>query len=163
MKLGLAILFTGLLLGWCIARGACAIVFDKYCGGHLKRAADATNFELAGAELQKALAYADQERLTVGYTSILYQTPDEDVGFWYNNLRAALAEVQNIRVITPLERSNLLMKLRETLVDQTEYGVEVTCPDGISVYPNNTVFALFLLLFSLGTCVFWGGSSLGIF
>lgn len=45
---------------------------------------------------------------------------------------------------TQLERSNLLMKLRETLLDQGENGkIVVTFPEGISIYPNNIAMFLF--------------------
>ncbi len=36
----------------------------------------------------------------------------------------------------------MLMKLRETLVDQGETSVVVTVPPGISIFPYNTLFAL---------------------
>lgn len=33
---------------------------------------------------------------TKGYTSILYETPDEDIGFWHENMNLSLAELESI-------------------------------------------------------------------
>lgn len=85
----------------------------------------------------------EREGLTTGYTSILYRTPDEDVGFWYTNIKSSITELERMAPsATQLERSNLLMKLRETLLDQGGSGkTKVTIPRGIIVYPNNMVVA----------------------
>jgi hypothetical protein len=121
-----------------------SITFNINCQGHLKRAADANTVDLAKQELKVALAYMEQENMTGGYTSVLYRTPDEDVGFWHTNLTASLTELENLKPdAPPLERSNMLIKLRETLVDHTQYGEKVTLPNGISVFPNNGSYALF--------------------
>ena len=66
------------VFGVCILRG---INFNVECKGHLKRAADANTIELAKQELDIALSYLEREGMTEGYTSVLYKTPDEDVGF----------------------------------------------------------------------------------
>jgi len=47
------------------------------------------------------------------------------------------------------------MKLRETLLDNSgDSGkTEVTCPDGISIYPHNSIFFWFFsIAFVLGCC-----------
>jgi hypothetical protein len=120
------------------------IIFNIECSGHIKRAGDANTPELARPELDKAIAYLENNDLVDGYTSILYRTPDEDLGFLYRNLTISRAELD--RVIdndssTQLEESNVLMKLRETLLDHGEKGLVVTSPSGISVYPNNVFLA----------------------
>lgn len=96
--------------------------------------------------------------MTEGYTSILYRTPDEDVGFWYNNLRQSLEELKTVTAdATKLERSNLLMKLRETILDDGRDGVSVTIPPGMSRFPYNTGFCLWgwLSFILLAVCVIW--------
>lgn len=73
------------------------------------------------------------------YTSVIYRTPDEDIGYWYDNLSASLKELREMPAdASQLERSNVLMKLRETLVGSE--GVSLTMPSGISVYPSNAAF-----------------------
>jgi hypothetical protein len=111
--------------------------------GHIKRAADVNTIELAKQEMDVVIKYLEENKITEGYTSILYRTPSEDIGFWYNNLKQSVTELEKGINGTQLEKTNVLMKLHETLVDHSESGVSVTCPNGISIYPNNTAFAIF--------------------
>lgn len=117
------------------------ISFDVNCGGYLKRAADANTVELAHEELQKALGYIENHHLTSGSTRILFDYPSLDLGFWHKNLSASNEELAKITpATTQLEKTNVLIKLRETLLDHGEKGVHVTMPDGISIYPYNWAF-----------------------
>lgn len=144
-----------MLLFWAGIRIVAGISYEQDCGGYLKRAADANTVELADKELSRAVTYIENNQLTSGYTSVIYRTPDEDLGFWYSNLKASQKELQEISPeATQLERTNVLMKLRETLLDDGEKGQSVTQPDGISVYPNNAVLWFIGLLGLLMTCVF---------
>lgn len=125
----------------------CGITFNVNCRGHLKRAADSNTAEMAKQELDVALSYLEKEGLTDGYTSVIYKTPDEDIGFWYSNLKAASEELGAIDSnATILEKSNALMKLRETLLDQGEKSETVTVPDGISRYPYNGILGTLMLI-----------------
>lgn len=125
----------------------CGITFNVNCKGHLKRAADSNTVEMAKQELDVALSYLEKEGLTDGYTSVIYKTPDEDIGFWYSNLKAASEELGTIDSdATILEKSNALMKLRETLLDQGEKSETVTVPDGISRYPYNGILGTLMLI-----------------
>lgn len=128
------------------------ILLDKDCLGYLKRAADSNTIELARQEMEKALDYIEAHNLTNGYTSVIYRTPDEDIGFWYNNLTSAKRELDVIATTTDatsLEKSNVLMKLRETLLDHSGSGEKLTCPQGLSIYPHNKEVAILLVLFFL--------------
>jgi hypothetical protein len=101
--------------------------------------------ELANQELTKALDYLEANNLTSGYTSIIWQTPDEDIEFWYKNLKASQNELQKLVSNSALERTNVLIKLRETLLDVGE-KTKVTVPKGLAVYPNNTLWAILLII-----------------
>lgn len=137
-------IFTVAVFGTLIYRG---IVFDQNCGVYLKRAADANTVETAKAELEKSIKYLEDNNLTSGYTSVLYRTPDEDIEFFYKNLKASYAELSKVdSTTTSLEKTNMLMKLRETLLDSGEKGQKLTCPDGISKYPLNGLFALLTIV-----------------
>lgn len=116
-----------------------SICFEIECGGHLKRAADANSVELAIQELTTSLKYCESHHMIEGYTSVLYNSPSEDVGFWYSNLKVSL---DNLKKLDPkassLETSTTLLKLRQTLLDHTgEGGEKPTIPAGISVFPAN--------------------------
>ena len=83
----LAVLFCIVFGVWGTIRTVKSIVFNIECNGHLKRAADASTIELAKQELTTAITYLEKKDITTGYTSILYKTPDEDIGFWYKMYR----------------------------------------------------------------------------
>lgn len=135
-----------ILLTW---RIVCSVSFGIDCSGYLKRAADANTIEIAQAQLNIAIKYLEEHNLTTGYCSIFLKQPKNDVGFWYNNLKASSKELASIPpTATQLEKTNVLMKLRETLLDQGEC-TSVTSPNGISIYPKNKLF-------------FWLGITFGI-
>ena len=145
-------MFIVLFLVWFIMRCVFGIQLQIAVTGHLKRAADANTISLAQKELTTALQEIERRGLKTGYTSIFFQTPDEDIEFWYNNLSSASKELE---ILSPdasqLEKSNILMKLRETLLDKGENGAQhVTCPDGLSIYPRNVFFAIWGLISLLG-------------
>jgi hypothetical protein len=148
------IMSTIIFIGTCTTRIVSNIHFDQNCGGHLKRAADANTIELAKEELAISLAYMERENLTSGYTSVIYKTPDEDIGFWYKNILASHDELFNLSPdATSLEKSNMLIKLRETLLDKGERSEDITCPDGIGVYPFNTLYAVIIFISTLGIAI----------
>lgn len=76
---------------------------------------------------------------------MFFNLPSYDVGFWYKNLSSSLEELKQYeaREASQLEKTNALMKLRETLLDTTDDGTSVTAPAGISVFPyNKSAFAM---------------------
>lgn len=132
------------------------IQFTQQCEGYLKQAADANTVELASDRLDKAIKYAEDNGLTNGYTSVVYRTEDENIGFWYDNLKACQKELKSAINASQLEKSNVLMKVRESLTDEGENGTKLTIPDGLYKYPNNAAWAIveFISLFVfLGGCI----------
>jgi hypothetical protein len=92
--------------------------------------------------------------LTTGIVSLFLQQPKNDVKFWYTNIKASYDELSSLSEdATPLEKSNMLMKLRETLVDQGE-STSVTCPNGISIYPFNVAYFWWSILSLLFFIIF---------
>lgn len=131
------------LVIWMVIAIYLSISFSIKVTDRLKRAADANTIELATQELTAVINHLEREKLTNGYTSVFYNTPDEDVSFWYQNLKASLEELKKVTdSTTQLERSNILMKLRETILDQGP-STTVTEPMGISKYPSNALYAWF--------------------
>lgn len=119
------------------------VQFDKNCSGFIKQAADANTVEIAFERITIAIDYAEHHGLTEGYTSVIYQTEEDNIGFWYKNLKACQEELGAALNSSQLEKSNVLMKVRESLTDNGEHGTELTIPLGISRYPNNTLFGIF--------------------
>ena len=152
------ILFTISLITlgfWGGFRGVAALRFHQNCGGYIERAGQANSVETAKDDLRRAILYLEENKLTSGFTSVMYRTPDEDVGFFYNNLAAGYEELNNLpETATGLEKSNVLLKLRETLI----------LPQGISIYPYNAIMgvvssvcfffvAIFVIVISKGECL----------
>jgi hypothetical protein len=155
VKLTLAIVFSFVFLIWAGARIVADINFGRNCEGYLKRAADANTIGLAIENIEVAIKYAENNNLKSGYTSIVFRTPDEDIGFWYTNLTASLMELRAVGSETSrLERTNILMKLRETILDQGQ-STSVTIPSGISIYPSNGFYAMWAWFSFILAVVFW--------
>lgn len=116
-----------------------SIQFGQDCSGFLKQAADANTAAMALERIDKALEYIERNHLTDGYTSVLWTTEDENVAFWYENIKACRAELEACLNSSQLEQTNVLMKVRESLMD----GEELTIPNGISRYPKNALWMAF--------------------
>ncbi|MCR4311727.1 MAG: hypothetical protein NUV56_00420 [Candidatus Uhrbacteria bacterium] len=141
-------------IAWMIFRGHAGITYGQDVSGHLGRASNANTVELAKQELNVALKNMEERGYTEGYTSTLWKTPNEDVGFWYTNIKAAR---DNLVALPPdadhLTVSNELMKLRETLISHGSEGEDVTDPSGIAVFPANSLIAAWGWISLLGGCI----------
>lgn len=158
-KLFLAFVLCLPLVGYGAYRNIASIMWDRNVGGHLKRAGDANSLQLAQQELEVALKYLDENNIKTGYTSVFWTTPDEDIAFWHTNLATCVAQIKALPDNTSQgEKDMLLLKLRETLLDHHGGKESVTQPDGISIYPHNTlmagVFAVSAVLATLGIILF---------
>ncbi|MEM1219422.1 MAG: hypothetical protein AAGH79_10935 [Bacteroidota bacterium] len=118
--------------------------FEAQVTGYLKLSADANTIDLAAENLEKAITYLEANNLTSGNTGVFWETPERDIEFWYRNLKASLDGLHNLESDSPLERTNVLIKLRETLVDTGDNGNKVTVPGGLEVYPANGKWTLYM-------------------
>lgn len=138
----LSIIFAAIWIAATIWFISMRIEFNQNCKGYLKQAADANTVELALDRLDKALSYAERKGWTDGYTSILWKTEDENIGFWYDNLKASRQELILVQKSSQLEQTNVLMRLRETLIESTDKGSVITYPAGLWKYPHNELYAV---------------------
>lgn len=154
MHKGILILIISLIVPTiCIVK---QVRFTQDCSGYLKQAADANTVELALERINMALNYIESHGLTDGYTSVLYRTEDENVGYWYRNIKACQSELEANLDATSLEKSNVLMKVRESLTDDGgEDGTKLTIPTGISRYPDNLLLGVLRLISYLLFLVAW--------
>lgn len=112
------------------------IKFNAECINYFELAADANNVVLAERYLTKGIEYLENHGLTSGDTKILVYRPTNDIGIWYENLKAAQRQTQELAAkneLTDLEESNCLMKLRETLLNNEGF---VNQPSLIAFHPN---------------------------
>ena len=131
------------------------VEFKQNCTGYLKQAADANTIELAIDRLDKAIDYVELQDWTDGYTSILWRTEDENIGFWYKNIKASRVELEKALDASQMEQTNVLMKLRETLTESGEDGTYITYPCGLWKYPHNMEFAIFAWIIHIILIVMW--------
>lgn len=146
-----AIIATIVFGVWMTVRIIKEVQFDMNCAQYIERAANASSIEIAKEELAKAISYAEENNMTEGVVSVFFHQPTNDVGYWYQNMTEVYDELEKIpEDATSLEKTNVLLKLRETLTDRNSSNVYPTIPDGISVYPRNVIY-------------FWWGVISGIF
>lgn len=137
------------------------IQMDVNCISYFEMAADANSVKLAEKHLTSGIKYLEENGLTKGHTGIIFRSPTDDLGLWYENLKSAqeqLIELNQREDLTELEESNALMKLRETLLD-SQGGA--THPDMISFYPNHIswfwgmwlIWLLWIVVFFLGAYI----------
>ncbi|MEI7478356.1 MAG: hypothetical protein WCJ81_07965 [bacterium] len=121
-----------------------SISFKQNCSGHLRRAATANTVDLAEKELSKALQYLETNNLTSGSTHIFYATPDNDIEYWYANIKAGYEELKSVQPSASLqEKTNILMKLRESLLSHSgDSGDTVIVPPRIAIYPDQVLIFL---------------------
>ena len=119
-----------------------AIVFDTQCKEYLSLAANANSIELARTNLDKAIQYIEQNQLTSGNTAFFIKGPSTDLTSWYANLKACQKEVwiMDVKKGTVLEETNLLMKLRESLMSE---GL-IIIPENIALHPNQLQYMIVL-------------------
>lgn len=155
MAKGILMLMIGAFMF--VAPISMGIEFSQQCSGYLKQAADANTVELALDRLNLAVKYIEEKGYTNGYTSIVYKTEDENIGYWYQNIKACQKELNEALDGTQLEKSNVLMKVRESLTDNGEKGTVLTVPSGLAKYPHNLLLAILEIigafLVVIGFCV----------
>ena len=156
------------LLIWFLAIGLSAIMIAppviKHinlaigCTDYLERAANANTPELAIQQLDTALAFIEKQGWTSGSTYVAFKYPQCDMGYWYANLVAARDELKGLSPkSSPLEKSNLLMKLRESITDGSGPNgkQELILPPNINFYPDQVVWVVWWWLGGALAVLFW--------
>ena len=154
LVLGVASLFS-----CCTVSCLRGIDLEQRVTGHLELAASANQPGLAVAELRAAvtgmnadIAACDEPHRC--YTSVLWKTPAEDVGFWKANIIATIADLEALPPDADhLVVSNVLLKVRDTLTEQGNGGTRLVGPTGLCKYPHNGAFALWALCSALAVVV----------
>ena len=138
------------------------IQFSANCGDYLELSADANSVVLAEKHLTTAINYLEENNLTSGQAKWFVAYPKNDISLWFENLKTAQIQLQEMIKdgnYTELEQSNMLMKLRETLMDGGE-NERITLPLAISLAPNGTLLVwlnsvLWLFMWALGGFMAW--------
>ena len=151
-----AIIATLVFAAWGAVRITKDIQFQTNCIQYLQRAVISSTTDLAKENLKVAIDYLNAHNLTKGISSIFLKQPGNDIGFFYNNLTKAYDELNSINDdATSLEKSNVLMKLRESITGNSEGSLRVVYPDGIEIYPYNQGFFWWGIISFIATIGLW--------
>lgn len=138
-------------IAWLTTRIVKMVDFGNNCTQYIERAANSASVETAKEELDKAILYLESHELTDGFVTIVMEQPRNDIGFWYQNLVNARDELEMLQEgSSSLEKSNILMKLRETLLDDDK----VIVPEGIEIYPYNKLYFAWSMSFLASIILF---------
>lgn len=102
----------------------------------LKLAADASTLETASDRIGRALDYLETHDKTEGHSHLLVESPENDVGHWYKNLKDAKSKADTILAdpdATDESRDLALVQIRKALVDGSEI---VTQPPYMGIFPH---------------------------
>jgi len=152
-------LFTGGVAGMIVLSIVCSLSvyqFNRGCADYLKLAGDASTIEAANGFLGQALAYMETTGKTSGNSSLIFKKPLSDVGIWYKQTKDAKGVLEGIIAkgdeATGTEKSNALLKVRETVLD----GTSVTYPPHIALYPGGSYAVAVILWWVLGLATVGG-------
>lgn len=122
-----------------------SILLVKNVEAPLNRVSQALDTNTANAELSKAIHYLEENQITEGSTSILWDTPSENVGLWFNRLKQVQSELENVKNANTSDKNITLIKIRGSLLNSEK---KVIIPEGLSRFPHNTLWC-FLTFFGI--------------
>lgn len=133
---------------WSITRIVKSNHFDDNCNYHISEALKADgsisskSLDYSANEMRVALSYIESNNLTTGYTTISDRQQDEDLGLYYSGLKTKLAYIDGLKSKTPeeLERYRLYVDMRNMKPKELNY------PAGISVFPHNTAYMIWMFI-----------------
>jgi len=109
---------------------------DRCCLQHLRLAANASTVDMAESQLRTAISWLERHKGKTGSTALIYRTPDTDYGYWLANLKASADELRQLGPdSTQTDRTNTLLKLRETIMDNDASGSYVAVPENLATFP----------------------------
>ena len=120
--------------------------FNVFCAQHVERAARSNSIDAARDEIGMAISWLEEKKMVEGYSGVVYQSPSNDIGYWYKNLKevhARLGGTSGKEVkheislggsqMNLVESSIVLERVQTSLLDK-EGTLRV--PTFISLYPN---------------------------
>ena len=129
--------------GWWLNRQ-----FEIHCGVYLRRAANANDIKNAKESLYKALMYAHKRGLTEGNTSVVIYDPNNDIGFWYDELSAAYDALNQLP-------ANASVADRTWAFDRIRQYVAEDCrPGSLAFYPYHRIMFWAMGASTFGTLLF---------
>ncbi len=139
-------LFVVLIIGslisiatWGAIRACRYLSFYKGCESFLKNSVYTDSITLTKTELSYAISYLEEKDLTHGRVSIITQDINNDIGYFYENLKEQymlLVEAEN-KNLNDREQEDVLKIYRKNICNN--FG-SPKIPNGITIYPYNIAF-----------------------
>jgi len=125
--------------------------------GYLKNASQTDSIPLIKIELKKAMVEIERRGLTSGYTSIIWTTPNDNIGLWYKNLMLLLNQLYYFPDNSSAkEKSKMLMKIKEILIDESKDEKDnLYFPEKVYLFPHNKIVALWGAVSIMMTIIFF--------
>jgi hypothetical protein len=157
-----SLLLTAPFFTWAITRIAKAQRFDDNCVYHLGEAMKSTSSaDYSKSEMERAVKYIEDRNLTSGFTSIVGNQPDENLSLWYYDIRGKQAYIDHLHDLPSDVRKDQIADHAEYVNAFNMHRKDVDIPNGISIYPYNTLFfvwsmiSIVMLLFGIiGVIIF---------
>ena len=127
--------------------------FCNNCLAYLQEVIETENVDVAKINLNKALKYVEEKNIINGdgRVLIIQSKSENDIGLWYNTLKKAQKELEELPYIASTSvKKRTLLRVKKLL---TSNG-KLIFPVGIYYYPFNYIvlWTVFLPVFPL----FWG-------
>lgn len=138
-----SILFMLPFFGWWITRIVESVKFDNNCTYHINQALGSSRStdepKYAANEIDIAINYIDTHNLAYGVTSIVDKSSSEDLSIWHTSLTKKQTYLHELAEESP----ESITKYKDYVVARNLYSSGgLSIPDGISVYPHNTLFCV---------------------
>lgn len=134
--------------GWSITRIVKSQQFDNNCSFYITDASRIVvnsvpghGVEQARTETNMALEYLETHNLTSGYTSISDRASDEDLSLFYRDTKRESDSIQKL-----IDNPDDLKKLQEQISAHNLVPREISVPGGISIYPHNTLYMIWMFI-----------------
>ena len=147
---------------WAITRIVRSNNFDDNCTYHITQALGnysittppEKGFAYSEQEIDTAITYLEKNNLTNGYTTITDRQSFEDLSAYYSSLKERSEYLHSLKNM----RSEEVAAFQKYTTMKNLQSKEVDCPNGISVFPHNTLYMIWMLLSML--CLI--GSIIGV-
>ena len=129
---------------WAFVRLNNYLLFEKAITHPLEHVAQATTVEEAARDLSVVLARLKERGMDNGSTAIFVKTPSDDLALWYSKLETTRANLE----AAATNASNEVLTSQGTLAEMrrvlSNEKVKVFIPFGVTTFPNNGLFALWI-------------------
>lgn len=131
-------------VAWLLIRIYRVLCFYKNCESYIRNSMNTASIDIAKSELEHAISYLEKNNLTSGRTSIVTSKLHNDIGYFYKNLKKQYDFLDHKckNSLTEVNIQNILKEYEDNLHSRTANGVKTLIPEGISIYPSNTVFCI---------------------